>query len=206
MGFKKSPYGEREVAPAKDEDDTPSTSDAAQHRPTGDDIANLPAADNDNNKVVYTFVNIRHVHQSSDTARPQDLNQLNKQSISRAVSPNPAYADGSTQTDEVRSMRYVSQGNQTEIIVEEEGAFTEKSFHAMPPGPDDLGNSGDKDVVTEDRGSVRRDWDEARITRVSESLGIDYLSRMVLGNSEPATDDEKYIVDWWGSMAADIVF
>lgn len=114
MVYKEIPYSEHEAAPAKGEDDTPSISNATQHLPTRADVANLSAAGHDNNKVVYTLVNIRHVPKAVDTSSA-DSSQLSKQSTHtqshiRAVSAEPAYVHASTQTENMQSKGYVSKG------------------------------------------------------------------------------------------------
>ncbi|KAK8054218.1 hypothetical protein PG996_013519 [Apiospora saccharicola] len=144
MVCKRMPYGEDEAATVKVEDDKPSSSNATKNLPTCDDVAHLPAFVNDNNRVVYTLVNIRHVDKAVDAPPSRDLNQLNKQStpsqsISRAVSSETAFFDASTQTKEIQSKYYVSKGSQTEPLDKEEGVFTETSFEAM------LHKSGDHD-------------------------------------------------------------
>ncbi|KAK8115487.1 hypothetical protein PG984_011989 [Apiospora sp. TS-2023a] len=210
MVCKKILCGDCEAANAKGEDDKPSSSNATKGPPTCDDVANLPTVDHHQNKVVYTLVNIRHVHTAVDATPSLDLNQLNKQStpshsMSRAVPTETPYVDASTQTKDIRSKEYVSKGSQTEPLDEEEGMFTETSFEAMPHESGDHDGWSAKEEILDDADPDDITGVFEKYIRISNRLGDDHVSRLMSTDVEPTTDDERFITDMRDRIAADVI-
>lgn len=83
--------------------------------------------------------------------------------------------------------------------------FTETGFNAILPESGDHDGWSDKEGTPEDSDEDDGFWYLTKMGEVSRRLGCDCLSRLLLGDDEPTTDDERFITDMRDRVMANVV-